>query len=64
MHPKTGRHMIYVAARPARAGDLDVTVGDPDELSDVRWVPLAEAEKLLVGLFEPVHTHLQKVLRD
>jgi 8-oxo-dGTP pyrophosphatase MutT (NUDIX family) len=29
VHPKTERRMVYVAARPARAGDLDISVGEP-----------------------------------
>lgn len=61
-HPATHRHMIYVAGRPARSGDLDVSVGDPDELAEVRWVSLAEADELLPGMFEPVREHLLHVL--
>jgi hypothetical protein len=56
VHPKTGRHMVYVAARPA--GKLDVVVGDPDELSEVRWMSQAEAGELLPGMFEPVKEYL------
>ena len=62
VHPKTDRHMVYVAARPT--GKLDAIVGDPDELSEVRWASLAEAEELLPGIFEPVHEHLERVLRS
>jgi 8-oxo-dGTP pyrophosphatase MutT (NUDIX family) len=62
VHPKTGRHMVYVAARPARAGDLDVIVGDPDELSEVKWASLAEADELLPGMYEPVHEHLGQTI--
>jgi excisionase family DNA binding protein len=64
VHPKTGRHMVYVAARPARMGELDVTVGDPDELSEVRWTGLAEADELLPGMFEPVKDHLTRTLTN
>ena len=45
VHPKTGRTMIYLACEPI--AELDVFVGDPDELAEVRWVGLPEAEKLL-----------------
>jgi 8-oxo-dGTP pyrophosphatase MutT (NUDIX family) len=62
VHPKTGRHMVYVAAKPS--GKLDTVVGDPDELSEVRWAPLAEAVELLPGMFEPVHEHLERELRS
>jgi 8-oxo-dGTP pyrophosphatase MutT (NUDIX family) len=61
VHPATGRHMVYLAARPA-GDDLAVTVGDPDELAEVRWVGLAEAEDLLPGMFEPVRAHLEQAL--
>ena len=60
VHPKTDRHMVYVAARPA--GKLDAVVGDPDELSEVKWASLPEADELLPGMFEPVRAHLGRAL--
>jgi 8-oxo-dGTP pyrophosphatase MutT (NUDIX family) len=60
-HPATHRHMIYLSARPA-TGSLEVTVGDPDELSEVRWVTLAEAAELLPGMFGPVREHLDRAI--
>jgi 8-oxo-dGTP diphosphatase len=60
VHPKTDRHMVYLAGRPA--GALDVAVGDPDELSEVKWATLAEADELLPGMFEPVREHLERTL--
>lgn len=56
VHPKTGRTMIYLACSPT--GNTEVFVGDTEELAEVRWVTLAEAEELLPGLFEPVHRYL------
>src|SRR5262249_39501498 len=64
VHPKTGRTMIYVAAEPARVHDTDVFVGDSDELEDVRWVGLAEADELLPGMFGPVREHLARELGE
>jgi 8-oxo-dGTP pyrophosphatase MutT (NUDIX family) len=64
VHDMTNRHVIYVAAKPANPGNLDVIVGDPDELSEVRWATLAQAVELLPGLFEPVHAHLERELRS
>jgi 8-oxo-dGTP pyrophosphatase MutT (NUDIX family) len=61
VHPKTGRHMVYVAAKPARRSTA-VYVGDEDELAEVRWVTLAEADELLPGMFEPVREHLATVI--
>jgi len=49
VHPKTGRTMIYMAAQPTHG--TDVFVGDADELAEVRWVTLAEADELLPGMF-------------
>jgi 8-oxo-dGTP diphosphatase len=63
VHPKTGRHMVYVAARPA-GRSLAVIVGDEEELAEVRWANLAAAEELLPGMFEPVHEHLVSILHQ
>lgn len=59
-HPKTGVHMYYLAARPYHGTGVDN--GDTDELAEVRWVSLAEAEELLAGMFGPVHEHLKRTL--
>jgi 8-oxo-dGTP pyrophosphatase MutT (NUDIX family) len=61
LHPKTGRWMVYIAATLANGSDA--FVGDEDELAEVRWVSLAEADQLMGGtIFEPVHHHLSKTL--
>jgi 8-oxo-dGTP pyrophosphatase MutT (NUDIX family)/transcriptional regulator with XRE-family HTH domain len=62
VHPKTGRTMVYIAARPTRG--TDVFVGDEEELAEVRWVSLAEADELLPGMFEPVREHLARELGE
>jgi 8-oxo-dGTP pyrophosphatase MutT (NUDIX family) len=62
VHPKTHRRMIYMAAVPTHG--MDVFVGDEDELAEVRWVSLAEADELLPGMFEPVREHLAEVLGE
>jgi 8-oxo-dGTP diphosphatase len=59
-HPKTGRHMIYLAARPYQG--TAVHNGDDAELAEVKWVHLGTAEELLVGMFGPVHEHLLSTL--
>jgi 8-oxo-dGTP pyrophosphatase MutT (NUDIX family) len=66
VHPKTGRTMIYVAARPVRSEDLAVFVGDERELAEVKWVSLAEADELMAayGMFEPVHEHLAREIGE
>lgn len=63
VHPKTQRTMIYVEGRPAEGAD--VFVGDTEELTDVRWVTLAEADEAFAafgGMFGPVHEHLVRTL--
>ena len=60
VHPKTGRRMIYMAATPTHG--TDIFVGDEDELAEVRWVGLAEADELLPGMFGPVREHLEREL--
>lgn len=56
VHPKTNRTMIYLACQPTEG--TEVFVGDPEELAEVRWVGLGDADELLPGLFEPVRRHL------
>jgi 8-oxo-dGTP diphosphatase len=63
VHPETGRTMIYLAARPADPQQLDIDVEDKDELAEVRWLTLAEAEELLPGMFAPVRAYLSRALR-
>jgi len=60
VHPKTGRTMIYLACQPTDG--TDVHVGDPEELSEVRWLSLTEADQLLTGMYEPVHKHLATMI--
>jgi 8-oxo-dGTP pyrophosphatase MutT (NUDIX family) len=63
VHPRTSRHMVYVAATPA-GRSRHVWVGDPDELAEVRWLTLAEADELMPDMFPPVRRHLDRVLRS
>jgi 8-oxo-dGTP pyrophosphatase MutT (NUDIX family) len=62
VHPATGRTMIYMAAKPTHG--TDIFVGDRDELAEVRWVTLVQAEQLMrpYGMFGPVHEHLARTL--
>jgi 8-oxo-dGTP pyrophosphatase MutT (NUDIX family) len=63
VHPATGRTMIYMAARPTHG--TDIFIGDQDELAEVRWASLTEAEQLMqpYGMFGPVRDHLTNALR-
>lgn len=64
VHPRTGRRMIYVTGTPTEAPG-DVFVGDAEELADVRWITLGEADEAFApfgGMYPPVHEHLSKTL--
>jgi len=54
--------MIYRACEPTHG--TDVFVGDSEELAEVRWVSLSEADELLPGLYEPVRAHLAVVIAN
>lgn len=61
VHPKTGRPMIYMAAKPVSG--TKVFVGDERELAEVRWVSLDEADELMPDMFSPVREYLVSALR-
>jgi 8-oxo-dGTP diphosphatase len=58
IHPKTGRLMIYLEAA---TNGTNAQVGD-DDLAEVRWIDLAEADQLLPDMFPAVRQHLGRVL--
>jgi 8-oxo-dGTP pyrophosphatase MutT (NUDIX family) len=62
VHPKTGRHMVYIAAVPA-THNRDVWVGDPEELAEVRWLNLREVREVMPDMFPAVQTYLARMLR-
>ena len=63
VHPQTGRTMVYVAARPIHG--TGAVVVDTEDLSEVRWVSLTEADDLMGGqVFEPVRQHLKRTLKN
>ena len=55
-HPRTGRHMIYIAAKPAHG--TKVITGDEAELAEVRWASVEEALDLMPDMFGPVRDYL------
>jgi len=60
-HPRLGRHLVYMAARPVRS--TKVIVGDESELAEVKWVSLDEALQLLPDMFGPVREYLEREVR-
>jgi 8-oxo-dGTP pyrophosphatase MutT (NUDIX family) len=61
VHPATGRTMVYLAARPVLG--TDVFVGDENELAEVRWLSLPEADQAMPDMYEPVRAYLGRALR-
>jgi hypothetical protein len=60
--PRYGREMVYLAARPTHG--TKVVVSDEQELADVRWVDLDQADELMGGaMFEAVRSYLEKTLK-
>jgi NADH pyrophosphatase NudC (nudix superfamily) len=55
--------VLDISSRPTH--DTDIFVGDQDELAEVRWASLTEAEQLMqpYGMFGPVRDHLTNALR-
>jgi hypothetical protein len=53
--------MIYLAARPTHG--TKAFVGDEQELAEVRWVDLVQADELMGdAMFGPVRSYLEKTL--
>jgi 8-oxo-dGTP diphosphatase len=64
VHPRTKRTMVYVAGEPA-PGKADVFVGDREELADVRWISLEEADAAFEpfgGMYPPVRDWVRRAL--
>lgn len=63
VHPKTGRTLVYLAAQPTHG--TDVIVGDEEDLAEVRWVGLREADELMGhAIYEAVRQHLSRTLGE
>jgi 8-oxo-dGTP pyrophosphatase MutT (NUDIX family) len=63
IHPKTGKHLVYVAAIPA-GRSRDVFVGDPEELDEVRWLTLFETDQLMPDMYAPVREYLGRTMTN
>jgi 8-oxo-dGTP diphosphatase len=62
VHPVTGADITYLAAEPA--GAADPAAGPGEEVAEARWLTLAEATRLMPGMYAPVATHLATALAD
>jgi 8-oxo-dGTP pyrophosphatase MutT (NUDIX family) len=70
IHPLTGWRIVYVAATPAietearfREALKYFETWVDRELTEVRWVSLAEAEELMGDMSEVARDHLRRTLR-
>lgn len=60
IHPKTSRVMVYCHAE---VEGTDVRLGDPDDLSEVRWATIDETRELMPDMYEPVRQYLDELQR-
>jgi 8-oxo-dGTP diphosphatase len=60
IHPKTSRVMVYghVEVEPG-----EPQLGDPDDLDEVRWVPISKTHELMPDMFSPVRQYLDELQR-
>jgi 8-oxo-dGTP diphosphatase len=60
IHPKTSRVMVYghVAVEPG-----EPELGDPEDLSEVRWVSIDETRNLMPDMYGPVRQYLDELQR-
>jgi 8-oxo-dGTP pyrophosphatase MutT (NUDIX family) len=54
---------VYLAARPVSPEQLEIRTSDSAELAEVRWLPLDEVERLILGMPAPVRAYLGRALR-
>ena len=61
IHPKTSRVMVYghVTVEPG-----EPELGDPEDLSEVRWVSIDETRDLMPDMYGPVRQYLDEMNRD
>jgi len=61
IHPATGRELVYVAAFPA-GPRTEVSARDGSGLAAAFWADLAEADRLMPGMFPTVCAYLARAL--
>jgi 8-oxo-dGTP diphosphatase len=61
IHPKTSRVMVYCHAT---VDSTNVQLGDPEDLSEVRWVSVDETRELMPDMFGSVRQFLDELARD
>jgi 8-oxo-dGTP diphosphatase len=61
VHPKTSRVMVYGHVT-VEAGEP--RIGDPDDLSEVRWATIDETRDLMPDMYGPVRQYLDELARS
>jgi 8-oxo-dGTP diphosphatase len=61
IHPKTSRVMVYVHAT-TESGEPQL--GDPEDLSEVRWATIDETRDLMPDMYGPVRQYLDELQRS
>jgi 8-oxo-dGTP diphosphatase len=60
IHPKTSRVMVY---GHVEVGPGDPALGDPEDLTEVRWVSVDETRDLMPDMYGPVRQYLDELAR-
>jgi 8-oxo-dGTP diphosphatase len=60
IHPKTSRVMVYGHVA-VESGDPEL--GDPEDLSEVRWVSIDDTRELMPDMYGPVRQYLDELQR-
>jgi 8-oxo-dGTP diphosphatase len=62
IHPRTSRHMIYMAATTAEDSPSPRLNPDDEDLNEVRYAGLDEVRELMPDIYKPILEHLEAVL--
>lgn len=60
IHPKTSRVMVY---GHVQVSDGEPQLGDPDDLTEVRWASIDETRDLMPDMYGPVRQYLDELAR-
>jgi 8-oxo-dGTP diphosphatase len=61
VHPRTARHMVYLAAQP-EDDQAEPQVGDTEDLDAVEYAGLDTVRQRMPDMYEAVRMHLEAVL--
>ena len=58
LHPRTGRHIVYLRAAVLEGAPR---LADPEQIDDLRWFPPAELADLMPDMYPPVRELLAQL---